>query len=175
MKKIKLISILIILFYAQDSYALGLSVSPSNLKIESKVEEKVSKILTVENASADVSIFEVYADNFDDIITIWPTSFILESGDRRQVEVIVYSDDSKSISTNISVISKPVTDGAFNANTGIKIPIELTVEGDISFVQASIIGALGNFNTTIVVIAIIVGVFGFVLGRVKIKKWDTKL
>ena len=128
MKKI----ILIVLFlFPSIVCAAGVEASPSKLDIIAS-DSSGSTELSVRNPSANVQLFEVYADEFTENIKILPTCFILEAGASEKIS-IVYNTKSNTdaiFKTNISVVAKPMTDSTFQFNSGIKIPITITVGGE---------------------------------------------
>jgi len=118
------------------SQAAGIQVSPSKIDFTLEMEgEPVSRELVVVNPTADIQIFEVYSDEFSEIIKTNPASFTLEAGERKVVTVTVYPVATKSVSqilkTNLSVVSKPLIETRLQANTGVKIPLSIVTEDTI--------------------------------------------
>lgn len=137
--------------------ASGLSVSPARLDFEVNDETKASKSLIVSNPTADVLIFEIYADEFAGIISAKPESFTLEAGGRKEVvinanaknitnspsslfgqpfgpELMVEGRGGKGgvVSTNISVVGKALAEGKINLASGAKIPITITISPSVA-------------------------------------------
>ena len=111
-------------------FATGLSVSPTRLDFEVVDGGKASQTLTVTNPTADVMVFEVYADEFEDMIMVQPESFTLESGGRKMVSISIDAKDankSQSISTNLSVVGKPLAESKVNVGAGAKIPVTINM------------------------------------------------
>lgn len=108
------------------SFAAGIQVSPSRLEIAVPPGKTIQKDLVVANPTADVQLFSVYADDFDQYIKPQPASFTLEAGGRKNVSLTLQSPDSGTISTTISVVGRPMVDARLQANTGVKIPITIT-------------------------------------------------
>lgn len=109
----------------------GLEVSPTKLDILiSKNGGNAAKLL-VKNPNKDVEIYDVFVDQFADLIDISPTSFTLEAGEEKSILVSAHpGQESRILKTNLSIVSRPLTDYKFKANTGIKIP--LTISYDLS-------------------------------------------
>jgi len=115
--------------------ATGLSVSPTRLDFEVVDGGKASQTLTVINPTADVMVFEVYPDEFEDAIKANPESFTLESGGRKEVSISV--DVSSPLflkegvggvkSTNLSVVGKPLAESKVNVGAGAKIPVTINM------------------------------------------------
>lgn len=124
----KSIFILFFLFLPRLAYAAGVEASPSKLEISAS-GSSVSAELFVRNPSADVQLFEVYVDEFSENLKINPASFILEAGESKKIAIIFNAQQNKDaiIKTNISVVAKPMTDSTFQFNSGIKIPLTITV------------------------------------------------
>ena len=129
MRKLLLYTFLLVsaAYLAFSVQAVGLSVSPKELKVSAMVGETVSYKLQVENPSGEVSLFEVYPDDLGSLVKISPASFILESEERKEVTVQVTPKGDGVFKTNISVVASPVASSSFNAGGGVKIPLEISV------------------------------------------------
>ena len=128
------------------TFATGLSVSPARLDFVLTNNHQAQKTITVINPTADVMVFEVYADEFAEIIGANPESFTLESGARKEVNIIINAknfNESQSISTNISVVGKALAESKVNVATGAKIPITISIYPGVArpnfFIQYGII------------------------------------
>ena len=125
MKKILLLTSLYLIQTGTAS-ASGLSVSPARLDFELSGNTNVAKNIVVANPTADVMIFEVYADEFQDTIIVNPESFTLESGGRKEVSVSIDSEKLKqaqTIATSLSVVGTPLAQNKVNIGAGAKIPL----------------------------------------------------
>ncbi|MEA2098403.1 MAG: hypothetical protein U9P70_05020 [Patescibacteria group bacterium] len=130
------ILIFILILLPVSLQATGIQVSPSKIDFILGIGcESVSEELIVANPTADIQIFEVYPDEFYEIIKTNPASFTLEAGERKVVTVTVYSSITENISqvlkTNLSVVSKPLIETRLQANTGVKIPLSIVTENII--------------------------------------------
>lgn len=127
MKKFTLYTLLLIsaLYAIASAQAVGLSVSPKELKVSATVGETATQKLKVKNPSGEVSIFEVYPDDLDAIVKVSPASFILESEEEREVTVQITPREEGIFRTDISVVASPVASSSFNAGGGVKIPLEI--------------------------------------------------
>lgn len=116
----------------QFAYASGLSVTPSKVEHTLSAGEETVITLTIANPTQDVSLVEVYADDFERNISPEVSSFTLEAHEDRLVDVTVLFNDAGTYSTYISVVTKALGDRSFNARSGIKIPVDVTVtEGSV--------------------------------------------
>lgn len=109
----------------------GIAVSPAKLELTVEAQTKFPEALAVTNPTADVLLFEVYPDEFNDLIKLDPATFIIEAGGKQYIAITFDPDQlpdrsSSLLTTNISVVSKPLLDSRFQANTGVKIPITLS-------------------------------------------------
>jgi len=171
MKKLGIITFLGIVLVASTSVgAVGLSVSPKELKVSSRANETVNYSLTVKNPSGEVSVFEVYPDDLTSIIKTTPSSFILESGEEREVLVQVRARGDGIFKTDISVVATPVAKGSFNAGSGVKIPIQISVGESESFFAALIALPFSGTRVLGVVILGLILIVGFFVIRYGIKK-----
>ena len=109
--------------------AAGIQVSPSSLEFD---DASQSQTLTIVNPTADVQIFEVSADEFKDAIIIEPKSFTLESGGQKKVSITIDNAARKDgiLTTNLSVLGRPLLEERFTVNTGVKIPISIESNGN---------------------------------------------
>jgi len=144
--------------------AAGLQVTPSELNFNLPNNELVDQEIVVVNPTADVQIFEVYADDFSKIITARPASFTLESGGRKTVVIEVRSELVESepglYQTDLSIIAKPLLDSRFPANTGIKVPVTIAVHSGEE--RSSVSLPLWVFYVTGVAIALLLFLVYFV-------------
>ena len=113
--------------------AAGLQISPAKLEFTLPAQSALEQTLTIVNPTADVQVFEVYADDFTDIIKAAPASFTLESGAKKSVKISVDAKRLKNnqhLGANLSVVGKPLADNKFSVGTGAKIPITISVTAD---------------------------------------------
>ncbi len=114
-----------------------MSVSPDKLEFNLPINQKQIKPLLIANPTKDVMLFEVYADEFENIISAEPQSFTLESGGQKKINVIVNSQISDSpsfpkrgqggvITTNLSIVGSVLAESRSNVSVGAKIPITIT-------------------------------------------------
>lgn len=119
--------------------AVAVKVLPSSLEIETRLGVSAKKEIIVENPDEKVALYEVYPDNFSDWIKVTPASFILESKDSKKVSLEVKSKEQGIFSTDVSVVSRPLSERKFKASSGVKIPLEVRVfEGKERMFLASI-------------------------------------
>lgn len=131
------LSFLIFIAYTSPLLAVGLQVKPAKVILETKKGELASARLTVFNSSEEVALFEVFPDDFITQIKISPASFILESGEFREVSASFSFRESGRIQTNLSVRASPLSKRSFNAIGGVKIPVEITIIKKTNFGAAS--------------------------------------
>lgn len=128
MKRIFVIVFILLPLLAQAS---GIKVSPSRIDIITEINKPMSGELIVVNPTADVQIFEIYPDEFPEIIKANPASFTLEAGAKKTVAVTAYPAAAENVSrvlrTDLSVVGKPLIKTRLQTNTGVKIPITVVV------------------------------------------------
>jgi hypothetical protein len=107
--------------------AAGIQVSPSRLDVTVPAGRIAQRELVVANPTADVQLFTVYADEFEEYIKPNPASFTVEAGGRKTVIINIKGSDNGTLSTNISIVGKPLVDARLQTNTGVKIPITIVV------------------------------------------------
>lgn len=113
------------LFFIMPNFAIasGLSVAPSKLVIDA--EDKNAATLLVKNISKDDALFEIYPDDMIKAFNIHPESFVLKSGQSREVFVDTYGTNMSLVQTNISIISRPTEESSLMFGSGIKIPVTI--------------------------------------------------
>lgn len=122
--------IAVLLFIPGVVWAAGIEVRPAKLNVELNASGG-SYEFQVKNPSKQVQVFEVYADDFADIISITPQSFTLEAGGSRSVALaITPKGESRIMQTNLSMVANNLVGQNFQAQAGLKIPLV------ISFISA---------------------------------------
>lgn len=121
---------LLLLLLPITAIAAGLQVSPSKLEM-SVTGKPVATTLVVVNPTADVQLFEVYVSDFDKLITLRPASFTLQSGQRQNVAVSVnptyMPSGSGMVSTDVSIVGRPLAQSNVPVGTGVKVPLTVTL------------------------------------------------
>jgi UDP-3-O-[3-hydroxymyristoyl] glucosamine N-acyltransferase len=160
--RLKLLLVLTLgLFYIQTASASGISVTPEKIFLENFNNTSTTQTLTVANPSADVQIFEVYPDDFSDIIKIYPSSFTMEAGARKTVEISTTNktqiETGSVITTNLSIVSKPILENKFSVGTGVKIPVTVT------FSQNTKVESNKKFNSGYLNIGLVILLFALMV------------
>src|SRR5665213_3519567 len=136
MKTIKSLAILAVLIIPSAlALAAGIQVSPSELSATVAGGKTTSLNITVVNPTADVQVYEVYADDFSSAITAIPESFTLQSGEKKVVDITIdaamlKNQAGEKLATSLSVVGKPLADNKFSIGTGVKIPITIILGND---------------------------------------------
>lgn len=124
---------------------------PSKIKLSSQANQKMQAKIIVKNPAPQVAMFEVYIDQFDDKIYLNPQSFILESGEKREVLLTAKFPEPGQYLTDISIVASPVSSLTFQAKGGVKIPIEVGVSSKDNLFLASIFSTIKSLGTLLVV------------------------
>ncbi len=130
MKSLKYILFIFCLLFAYPiaSYGAGISVSPSSLDVEATINVNTSTAITVSNPTQDVSVIEVYPDDFQSSIYMEPRSFTLEPGSKKEVKIFMTFGDVGKYSLFISAVAMPLGNRTLNTGSGIKIPLKVSVK-----------------------------------------------
>ncbi len=129
MKHIYQIFIISLLLAPQFVLAAGIEVKPSKLNVELGAGGGQYN-LEIKNPSKQVQVFEVYPDDFADIISVSLESFTLEAGATRSVVLdIKPKGESRALQTNLSVVAKNLVGQNFPAQAGLKIPVNISFAG----------------------------------------------
>ena len=168
-KKIIILTTIILFLAPTIANAVGVSVTPSKLLVETQVN-KLSKIsILIKNPSTNVSIYDIYPDDYSNWLKISPSSFTLEAGEIREVGLQIKIPEPGAFATQISIVAKPLSSRKFQANSGLKIPFELkAVQSKLdyrSFIWRKIFSLT---NIILAIYAVISLMFiNFVIKRVK--------
>ncbi len=117
-----------LLIAAPQALAIGIEVTPSKVTITAHPGEESTIRLSVTNPSKDVALFEVYPDALESMISASPKSFTLEAGAQRYVTVAISPEKEGQYTADLSVVARPLGDQTFQAGTGVKIPLTISVE-----------------------------------------------
>lgn len=159
-------------FFWPGLLLVGLAVTPSELKVVQTAPENSPAKLIVKNASREVSLFEVYPDDFESIIRASPSSFILEAGEEREVNIQNNFRQEGQYRTDISVVARPIAASAFNAAGGMKIPLTVNVNQASSWRLLALVSEASPYNFTGIGLLIFVAaalIFAIRYGIQKIK------
>lgn len=118
----------VVVFVAIPIYTLhaaGVEVSPSKLDV-TVAKRAVTSRLLVKNPTSDVQMFEVSFDADISNVKINPTSFTLEAGSQQEVHIMVAPGVSKSISSNVSVVARPLKAVGVDVGGGVRVPVSIT-------------------------------------------------
>lgn len=137
-KKLGVLSAILLMFVgtwwnAQTAKAVGIGAVPAELHINTRVGKDARERIIVQNPSSAVSLFDVYPDEFTDVIRVIPSSFVLEGGKEREVTVRVSPKKTGIIQTALSVVGKPLSENEFGASAGVKVPIVITSSKALPF------------------------------------------
>jgi len=129
MKKIIIISSVIVgwLIFIGQLYAAGISVTPDKLSIQTYVKGAVERDLYIKNISSGPVIYNLYAEELNDQITIQPDFVRLEASETQRIKIGVKPKEVGVFITNIAVVAQELDRRQFNASAGVKIPLDLRV------------------------------------------------
>ncbi|MDP2704379.1 MAG: hypothetical protein Q8P01_04115 [bacterium] len=127
-KRLNVLSAILLVFVGiwwntQTAEAVGIGAVPAELNVNVRAGKNAQRHITVRNPSSAVSLFDVYPDEFADVIRVIPSSFVLEGGKEREVTVRVGPEKAGIIQTMLSITSQPLSENEFGANAGVKVPI----------------------------------------------------
>ena len=128
-KNTKVLSLILLspLFIPALARAAAISVSPAKIELSGTLSKPSVTRLVVKNPGEAAMLFDVYPDSFQPMIKAMPSSFVLESNEKREVTISAAAKNEGIIQTNISVVAEPLSELVLNARTGVKIPLTLTV------------------------------------------------
>ncbi|MFH1894327.1 MAG: hypothetical protein ABH813_00255 [Patescibacteria group bacterium] len=161
MKKNFLIPIIFLFFTADFVQAAAIKVFPSEVKIKTESGVLAKGEITVENPTEDITLYEVYADDFSDWILPKPESFFLKAREKQRVVLEIKNKDKGVFLTYLSVVAKPLSERKFKIDSGVKIPLEIRIsEGEEGFLLAKIsqnfIDFLKSKNSIYIIILVLI-------------------
>ncbi len=166
--------ILVLAFsWAGLANAVGIKVTPSEIKVEAKLGQVIEKNITIENPGQDVVLYEIYADDFLEWLKFKPASFILESKEIKNVQLGIKGKEPGIFLTTISVVAKPLSESGFKMNSGIKIPLEIIISQEDSKISMASISLFFSeqFSVTYLVgVAVVILLIYLVIVFFKRKK-----
>ena len=142
-----IIIILSLIVFPFIALAAGIQASPEKLMFN--ISNGKTQTITIVNPTKDVQLFEIYPDDFEKLIKVFPASFTLEAGGSKKVQITVDPKQfsGSSAGTTLSVLGKSLAESKIQVNAGIKIPITIAVGGkkprNWIFIIATIIIAVG--------------------------------
>ncbi|MCL5011006.1 MAG: hypothetical protein M1127_02240 [Patescibacteria group bacterium] len=107
--------------------AAGLKVWPSEIKMSGTNNSPLQTDLFVENPDNRPAFFEVYPDSLRNYLKISPNDFLLNPKENKKITVKANFPRPGLFQTNISIVAKPAGNDLFKANSGVKIPTEITI------------------------------------------------
>ena len=124
-----LASICLAFFLPSHAGATGLAVSPSSLTIKTGPGGTNSADFTVSNPDNQIQVFEIYADDFQNLVRINPPVFTLSPGGIKKVSVEIAGQSpgrTGSRRTTISVVGHPLAGKGTQIAAGGKISLTIT-------------------------------------------------
>lgn len=121
-----LLAILLLLFPC-ELLAIGISAAPATLSLRATADKEAVARFTVSNPSRDVGLFEAYPEEFEEFISLTPSRFVLEAGERREVVVRARRREEGIIRTVIAVETEPLGEPSQGIGGGVRLPFLLEV------------------------------------------------
>ncbi|MBI2633852.1 MAG: hypothetical protein HYW80_00910 [Parcubacteria group bacterium] len=115
----------LLLLFAENSLAIGISATPAELRAEATAGTKVQVSLYVENSSPEVSLFEAYPEEFESFITLTPKKFFLNPREGKTILVEITPPAPGIFETNISLLVQAFGSNTLNLRGGIKVPLHI--------------------------------------------------
>lgn len=142
--------------FVRCAEAAGIAVSPSRVEASVAVKSGGTKTITVTNPSASVALFEAYPEEFNDVIELIPSSFVLEAGEKREVVARFRPLETGVFATALSVTAKPLSESVLRAGAGVRVPVLLRVEKGRGLF-ASLVFHKGTWGVVFIVFFIVLG------------------
>ncbi len=108
-------------------WAIGISASPATLSIRTAVGKEGTARFTITNPSTEVGVFEAYPEEFETDITLVPSRFVLEAGEKREVLVRARGRGVGALRSAIAVEAEPLGIPSQGVGGGVRLPFLLEV------------------------------------------------
>lgn len=148
--------------------AIGVSASPATLSLRTTAGKEAVARFTVKNPSKEVGLFSAYPEEFEESITLVPSRFVLEAGERREVAVRARRREEGIIRTVIAVETEPLGEPPQGIGGGVRLPflLEVSPKGNqLAAISASGFAYLPAAIGTLLLLALLF------LWRREILKW----
>ncbi|MBI5220336.1 MAG: hypothetical protein HY978_00675 [Candidatus Liptonbacteria bacterium] len=129
--------VVVCLAVAHMALAIGIGVTPAELEVDVSLTDGGSTQMVIQNPSAEVTIFRVVPEDYEDNIKINPASFILPAGAQEKVTVRVMPIKAGRYFTQLAVTGRALADDSFAAAGGVRVPLRFTVREDSSLPWAA--------------------------------------
>lgn len=149
MKMYQIIAIIVILGAASIpaiTYAIGVSVTPATLSVKTVSGKEAVARFTVRNPSKEVGLFEAYAEEFEEFLTLIPNRFVLEAGEKREVVVRAKRREEGALRTAIAIEAQPLGEPALGVGGGVRLPFSFAVREGTVLLAGVFAKAAGRFG-----------------------------
>ncbi len=109
-------------------HALGISATPSEINLTTRVYQPTYKTVVVKNPSSETAVFDFFVDDFEDIIRVRPKNMILASGEEKRVAIEMLPSREGIFTTDISIVARSLSSQSLRSGAGLKVPMTLTVQ-----------------------------------------------
>ncbi len=116
--------------------AIGISASPATLSIKTEMGQEGTAHFTITNPSTEVGVFEAYPEEFETDITLVPSRFVLEAGEKREVLVRARGKEVGKLRTAIAVEAQPLGTPSQGVGGGVRLPFSLETVAGSSLLSA---------------------------------------
>lgn len=114
---------------ATPAHAVGVGVKPKEINLQAKSGKKIAAEILVMNVANEPALYQVYLDDTEKNITLWPRDFQLLPGASQLVKIESRFNWPEKTTSTISVVSRSPEAGGLTAASGIKIPLTIAVYG----------------------------------------------
>lgn len=127
MKKF-IFSLFFFFLFIPSVQAVGLTLSPAKIEVLYPAQKKAELIVT--NISSEPILVKVYPDNLVKEILLIEPEFTLMPEAKTKIKIDFNFSDHKSkiYQTNLSVVANTLSASSFNAASGIKVPLSISIE-----------------------------------------------
>lgn len=125
-------------------WAIGVSVSPATLSLRASAGKETVARFAVSNPSREVGLFEAYPEEFEESITLIPSRFVLEAGEKRDVLVRTRRREVGALRTAIAVEAQSLGAPAAGIGGGVRIPLSFEVTAGGRFLSAVFASGAGR-------------------------------
>ncbi|HBV01050.1 MAG TPA: hypothetical protein DEF00_01485 [Candidatus Taylorbacteria bacterium] len=135
--------------------AIGISATPATLSVKTVSGKEGIARFVVLNPSKEVGLFEAYPEEFEESITLIPSTFVLEAGKRREVLVRAGRREVGIIRTAIAIEAQRLGIPSLGVGGGIRLPFSLEVKAAQGSLAAVLRSGVAPTFITLVLTALV--------------------
>ena len=139
-------------------YAIGISATPATLSIKTVSNKEGITRFIISNPSKEVGLFEAYPEEFEESIALFPSTFVLEAGEKREILVRARRREAGIIRTAIAIEAERLGIPSLGVGGGVRLPFSLEVKAAQNSLAAVLnVGSAPAIITFVLTVLVLLG------------------